>query len=265
MKKLLLINSVCGVGSTGRICLNIAKCYEQDGYEVRIAYGRYKNASPDSQKYSIRIGNSPDVYLHVLYTRLTDRHGLASKHSTREFLKWADKYDPDLLWIHNIHDYYINYEMLFEWIKSRPDMQVKWTLHDCWAFTGHCTHFIESGCNKWQSGCGSCPSRRDYPSSIIADNSADNYMRKKKAFTGVNNMQLITPSKWLANLTRESFLLEYPVEVMYNTVNRDVFKPSPSDIRSELVIRDDQKIILGVANPWSRKKACMILSDFRRY
>lgn len=101
-------------------------------------------------KNNLRIGNDMDVYSHVIYSRLTDKHGLASKTATRTFLKWAEEYDPDILWLHNIHGYYINYELLFKWIKSRPSMQIKWTLHDCGAFTGHCSHFTYIGCHKWQ-------------------------------------------------------------------------------------------------------------------
>lgn len=131
----LLLNSVLAFGSTGNIVLNIAKEYEQNGYEVKIAYGRSSKVSqdklPDIKKYGVRIGNDMDVYSHVIYARLTDKHGLASKTATKKFLKWAEEYNPDILWLHNIHGYYINYEILFQWIKARPQMQVKWTLHDC--------------------------------------------------------------------------------------------------------------------------------------
>ena len=116
--KLLFVNSVLGFGSTGCIVLDIAKEYEQNGYEIKIAYGQARKVSkdlePDIDKYGVRIGTNVDVYYHVLYTRLTDKHGLASKHATKQFLKWADAYNPDILWLHNIHDYYINYELLFD-------------------------------------------------------------------------------------------------------------------------------------------------------
>ena len=235
--KLLLINSVLGFGSTGRIVLDTAKEYEQNGYEVKIAYGQSRKTSrelePDISKYGVRIGNDVDVYYHVLYTRLTDKHGLASTHATKQFLKWADEYNPDVLWLHNIHDYYINYELLFDWIKSRPQMQVKWTLHDCWAFTGHCSHFIYVKCDKWLTGCHNCPQLDQYPKAI-SDNSLDNYSRKKRAFTGVNNLTLITPSNWLKEMVQKSYLSEYPVEVRYNTINTYIFKPPP--VPSKLII-----------------------------
>ena len=255
--KLLLINSVLGFGSTGRIVLDLAKEYEKNGYEVKIAYGRKSNNSEDGRKYGVRIGGDMDVYFHVLYTRLTDKHGLASKSATKKFLKWAEEYNPDMVWLHNIHDYYISYELLFDWIKSRPQMEVKWTLHDCWSFTGHCSHFEYVKCDKWESGCEKCPQLDQYPKSRM-DNSSDNYSRKKNTFCGVKNMTLITPSNWLKNLVKKSFLSEYPVEVVYNTIDTNVFKPVFSTFKQDRGIQD-KKMILGVASIWNDRKG---LKDF---
>ncbi len=150
--RVLLINHTCGIGSTGRICAEIAEKYRGEGHEAVVAYGR--GVVPERyQENSHYFGSKLNLYSHVLYTRLTDNHGFASKRATREFLKWADAYDPDLLWLHNIHGYYINIEMLFAWIKSRPGMEVKWTLHDCWAFTGHCSNFTMVKCEQWKGHC----------------------------------------------------------------------------------------------------------------
>ena len=146
-----MINSCCGIKSTGRICTDIAQEYERDGHEVKIAYGRDSFVPEQYRKYAVRIGNDLDVRIHGVFTRLTDRHGFASRTATAKFLSWATGYDPDVLWLHNIHGYYVNLELLFNWIKSRPDMQVKWTLHDCWAFTGHCSHFAYVRCEKWKT------------------------------------------------------------------------------------------------------------------
>ena len=241
--KILFINSVCGIGSTGRICTTMAQEYESQGHEVKIAYGRAENVPEQYKKYAVRIGKTIDMKLHAVRTRILDEHGLGSIQATRRILKWADDYNPDLLWLHNIHGYYINYELLFAWIKRRPNMQVKWTLHDCWAFTGHCSY---------------CPQTRRYPASYGRDNCKANFDRKRAAFTGVKNMTLITPSQWLADLTRQSFLKEYPVEVHYNTIDTNVFKPTPSDFRERYGLQD-KFIVLGVANVWHERKG---LNDF---
>ena len=147
--KILMINVVCGIRSTGRICTDLAAEMEAQGHEVKIAYGR-ETVPEKYQKYAVRIGTDWDVKLHGLKSRLLDAHGLGSKKATKHFLDWAEEYKPDLLWLHNIHGYYINYELLFAWIKRRPDMEVKWTLHDCWAFTGHCSHFSFVKCYRWK-------------------------------------------------------------------------------------------------------------------
>lgn len=251
--KVLLINAVCGTGSTGKICAEIAQKYESEGHEVKIAYGRHSYVPEKYQKYAVRIGTDIDVKFHALYTRITDKHGLASKQATKKFLTWAEAYSPDILWLHNIHGYYINYELLFAWIKKHPEIEVKWTLHDCWSFTGHCPHFTAVECNKWKVQCSDCPETKMYPASNIMDNSLDNYKRKKRAFCGVRNMTIITPSKWLANLVKESYLKEYPVEVVYNTIDTNMFKPTESSFRKEHGI-ENKKIILGVANVWNARK-----------
>lgn len=255
--KILFINSVCGIRSTGRICTELAGKYEADGHEVKIAYGR-ESVPEKYQKYAVRIGTEWDNKISAIHTRVTDRHGFANKKATYKFLKWADEYDPDLLWLHNIHGYYINIELLFDWIKSRSLMQVKWTLHDCWAFTGHCSYFTVIQCECWKSHCQVCPQKKRYPSSYLCDNSFLNFERKKNAFTGVRNLTLITPSKWLANIVKESFLKEYPVEVVYNTIDTNVFKPTPSDFRKQFGL-ENKKIILGVASIWDQRKG---LEDF---
>ncbi len=255
--KVLLINSVCGIGSTGRICTDIAQKLTSDGHEVKIAYGR-EEVPEQHKKYAVKIGGALDTRLHGISTRLLDRHGFGSYRATKRFLQWAEGYDPDLLWLHNLHGYYIHIELLFDWIKSRPNMQVKWTLHDCWAFTGHCTYFTVAKCDKWKTGCKGCPQKREYPASLFRDNSENNYNRKKAAFTGVKNMTLITPSQWLAGLADESFLKEYPTEVRHNTIDTTVFRPTPGKFRERYGL-ENKRIVLGVASVWNERKG---LRDF---
>lgn len=256
--RVLLINAVCGTGSTGKICAALAQEYEAQGHTVKIAYGRDGFVPEQFKKYAVRIGNDLDVRLHGIYTRLTDRHGFAGTAATKKFLAWAEDYDPDVLWLHNIHGYYLNIELLFRWIKSRPNMQVKWTLHDCWTFTGHCAYFDFAGCDRWKTGCHHCPQKDTYPASALLDCSRKNYETKKKLFTGVANLTVITPSQWLADLVKQSFLKEYPVEVRYNTINTDIFRPTPGDFREKHGLQN-KKIILGVASIWEKRKG---LEDF---
>lgn len=251
--KVLFINSVCGTGSTGRICGELADELTAQGHECKIAYGRDGFVPEKYRHYGVRIGSDLDVRIHGVRSRLLDDHGLGSRRATEKFLKWAEEFRPDLLWLHNIHGYYLNYPMLFDWIKKHPDMQVKWTLHDCWAFTGHCAYFSMAQCEKWKTGCSSCPQKGSYPASLVRDRSSANFEAKKKAFCGVSNMTLITPSQWLADLVKQSFLGEYPVQVQYNRVDRSVFRPTPSGFRQRYGL-ENKKIVLGVASVWDERK-----------
>ena len=254
--KILLINEVLGTTSTGKICAQIAEQLEAAGNEVKVAYGRWPEVPEKYQRFAYYIGSNFEVKLHVLQTRLFDINGFGSKHATKKFLKWADEYDPDIVWLHNLHGYYINVEMLFSWIKTRSQMKVKWTLHDCWPFTGHCSHFTYVKCEQWKKQCLHCSQLHRYPACYVMSSVSKNFKRKRKAFTGVKNMTLITPSKWLADLTRQSFLKEYPVEVHYNTIDTSIFKPTPSDFRERYNLQD-KIIVLGVANVWDERKGLM--------
>ena len=251
--KVLLINSVCGIGSTGKIVGALAEEFASQGHEAVIAYGRDGTVPEKYLPYAHRIGSDLGVKVSALRTRLLDDHGFANEAATRRFLKWAEDYDPDLLWLHNLHGYYIHVGLLFDWIKSRPHMRVKWTLHDCWAFTGHCAHFAFAKCERWKQGCHNCPEKGSYPGSLVLDNSRKNYLRKKAAFTGVRDMTLIVPSHWLENLVKQSFLGQYPVEVRYNTINEEIFRPTPGKFREQYGL-EDKKIILGVAGVWTDRK-----------
>lgn len=255
--KILIINSVAGIRSTGRIVTDIAERFINDGHECKIAYGR-ENVPKKYQSICYKIGTRPDSYVNAIKARIFDNEGFNAKKATKKFIEWANNYNPDVLWLHNLHGYYINIELLFDWIKSRPDMEVRWTLHDCWAFTGHCSYFSAAGCMKWENGCSSCCQKKSYPQSVFKDNCAKNYERKKAAFCGVKSLTLITPSKWLADLVNKSFLSEYRVEVVHNTIDENVFRPRPSNFREKYSLTD-KKILLGIASTWDHRKG---LQDF---
>ncbi len=248
--KVLMVNVVCGVGSTGRICTDLAASLEAEGATVRIAYGR-DLVPPAARKYAVRIGGAGDVRRHGARARLTDGCGWGSKAATRRFIKWVRQFDPDVIHLHNLHGYYINVEVLFEYLRT-CGKKILWTLHDCWAFTGHAANCEAAGCERWEDGCGRCPDKGGYPKSLI-DRSAGNWIRKKKCFTGIPGMTIVTPSAWLAGLVERSFLGEYPVRVIPNGVDIGVFRPTESDLRQTLGI-GDAKVALGVAARWGRNK-----------
>ena len=253
--KVLIINVVCGIRSTGRICTDMASALEAQGHEVKIAYGR--ECVPEQfQKYAVRIGSNFDVRLHGLRARLLDGAGFGSKKTTARFIQWVEEYDPDVIHLHNIHGYYINIEVLFKYLKICKK-RIIWTLHDCWSFTGHSAYCDAVECEKWINGCGKCPQIREYPKSFT-DNSNFNWLRKKELFSNIKNMIIVTPSKWLAELVKKSFLRGYPVKVINNGVDISQFKLMESDFRKQHKL-EDKFILLGVATAWDDMKG---YSDF---
>lgn len=244
MSRILLINSVC-TGSTGKICKDIYDLAIEFGHDCCLAFGRGEIPSGYNV---IKIGTKFDVLLHVLKTRLFDRHGFGSKRATRKFIKQIEEYNPDIIHLHNLHGYYLNIEMLFKYLKNNPQIKVIWTLHDCWAFTGHCSYFTMSKCQNWKNGCYVCKNKHDYPSSLFFSKSDLNYKEKEEIFTQLDSMQLVTPSKWLKNLIEQSFLSKFDCCVINNGINTEKFYKKKSNYNSK------KKIILGVANIWDERK-----------
>ena len=255
--KYLFINSVAGFGSTGRIAAEKCRELMAQGHTCVLAYGRQKANCDDIETW--QIGSPLDYKLHGAMNRVFDNHGFGSVSVTEAFLKRVREYDPDVIWLHNIHGYYINIALLFSYLKT-CGKKLYWTLHDCWSFTGHCTHFDFVGCHRWKTGCHHCPQKGEYPASLLLDGSRKNYLRKRELFTGIPDLTLITPSYWLAGLVGQSFLKGYPVEVVYNAINRDIFKPTPSDFRQRYGL-EEKKIVLGVASVWGERKG---LGDFAK-
>lgn len=251
--RVLIINEVCGYTSTGKICAQIAENYEEEGHTVKIAYGRSPYVPDEYKRYAVRIGKDWDVNFHAVMTRINDTHGFQSKLGTNRFLRWVEQYKPDLIWLHNLHGYYINVEYLFKWIKSHQNIEIRWTLHDCWAMTGHCVYFSAINCDKWKFGCYDCPQLMKYPATRGGDHTRRNYEWKKKTFSGVKNMTLITPSEWLKKIVEDSFMGEYKIEVQPNKIDTHIFKATESNFRKKYNI-EDKKIILGVANVWTTNK-----------
>ncbi len=251
-----MINVVCGIRSTGRICTDLADALTAQGHKVKIAYGREE--VPDKyKKYAHKIGSDFDVKLHGIRARLHDESGFGSKRATIKFIEWVKKYDPDVIHLHNIHGYYINIEVLFDYLRT-CGKKIIWTLHDCWAFTGHAAFCEAVKCTRWKKGCYNCPKKNDYPVTFF-DNSKKNWYRKRKTFSRIPNLNIVTPSNWLAKLVKNSFLGEYHVTVIYNGIDTSIFKQVDYTGLREKMHIGDKKVILGVAAIWDHRKG---LDDF---
>lgn len=251
MAKLLQINLSANWGSHGKIAAQIGDVAISHGWESYIAYGRACN--PCSSKL-IKIGGQWDIYEHLVETRLFDNHGLASRKATKRFIKQIDEIKPDIIHLHNIHGYYLNYRILFEYLQ-KLSIPVVWTFHDFWAMTGHCGHFIQANCFKWKDSCGDCPiSKTEYPTSLWRDRSRKNLEEKKRLFTSVKDLTIVTVSQWVKDMVDESFFKCIPSRVIYNGLDVDVFKPTPSDLKTELGIPKGKPVVLGVASIWAEHR-----------
>ena len=253
--KYLFINVVAGYGSTGRIAADKCRELNAQGHTCVLAYGRMKTGCEDIR--TVRIGSDFNVKLHALESRMLDNCGFGSKRVTAAFLEWVREYDPDVIWLHNVHGYYIHIGELFGYLRT-CGKKILWTLHDCWAFTGHCAYFDYVQCEKWQTGCRDCPQKHTYPESVLLDNSRGNYERKRALFTGIPNLTLTVPSHWLESRVKRSFLKDYPVEVVYNQVDEGIFQPIPGDFRKKYGL-EEKFVVLGVASVWEERKG---LKDF---
>lgn len=243
MPRLLIINVALNWGSTGRIVEGIGTLAQKQGWEVVVAHGaRYKNLS---YLLSIQVSSKVCEWVHFIESSLFDAQGLGSRCDTKRFLKELDDIKPDLVHIHNIHGCFINYPLLFNYLKGH-NIPVVWTLHDCWSMTGHCTHFMRTDCQKWQTGCNHCPQKRTFPKTYLLDRSERNYSLKKGLFTSMPVMHITTVSNWLKGIAEASYLKKYPVTVVPNGIKTDVFVPEPSDIKEQYGLQG-KKLLLAVA------------------
>lgn len=254
--RILQINTFYQFGSTGRIVRDLKLLGEQQGFESYVAFGPEID---NGDEHILRLQSILRRKLNILRTRLFDSHGFYNEEETRRLLKWIDLIRPDIIHLHNIHNHYVHVGWLFDYIKKHQ-IPVVWTLHDCWPFTGHCAYFDYAHCEKWKDGCYECPSLRDYPPTWFIDRTNKNYKLKRDTFTGVKNLTLVTPSRWLADLTCASYLKEYPVEVINNGVDTDAFKMSNNIIKERLGI-SGKKMLLAMATTFDRRKGTEFLQE----
>ena len=217
MKTLLQINPVLRVStSTGRIMQEIGELAMQNGWQSYIAYSRGRDGIKPCSSKLVPVGSKWSVAWHGLETRLFDRHGLASSFATRQFIRQIERIQPDVIHIHNIHGYFLNYRILFEYL-SKCNIPVVWTVHDCWLYTGHCYYYSYVNCNRWQDGCGECPQRKEFPASLWIDRSRQNYLDKKEAFTSMpqDKLVIVPVSDWIRSEMQKSFFCGYNFRYIY--------------------------------------------------
>lgn len=249
MIKIFQISSELNSGSVGRIAHQIGEMIILEGWESHIAYGRDSQASSSA---SYKIGSKLDIYYHALYTRLTDKHGFASKSATQKLIKHIKDINPNIIQLHHVHGYFINIKILFDFL-ANVNIPVVWIFHDCWSFTGHCIYYEYIGCQKWQLQCQKCPQIKEYPKSYV-DNSFNNYITKKQLFNSIKNLTIVPVSNWLGEEVKKSFLKNNRIRVIQNGIDLGKFTKS---INLDLIKKyklHDKFVVLGVASPWVDRK-----------
>lgn len=266
MKTLLQINPVLRVNtSTGRIMQEIGELAMQHGWRSCIAYSKGRDGIKSCQSEVIPVGNKWSTIWHGLETRLFDRHGLASNEATRLFVKQIQELKPNVIHIHNIHGYFLNYQILFDFL-AQSNIPVVWTVHDCWLYTGHCYYYSYAGCNKWQTGCGHCPQKKEFPASWLIDRSHQNYEDKKQAFTSLplDQLTIVPVSEWIREEMQYSFFRNNQFHVIHNGINTNIFNIyNPEQVKQKYGL-NGKHILLGVASIWSREKGfddCIQMAD----
>lgn len=245
------INATGEAGSTGRICTSISRILTERGTENYVLYCLGSNQNPSQIKYT----DSKSVKLSAAASRFFGNWGFEGGASTRRLIKKLDEIKPDIIHLHNIHSHACDLSMLFNWIKKK-NIRLFWTFHDCWAFTGYCMHYDMIQCEKWKTECFDCPQKKEY--SWFFDKSRQLYNKKKRLFSGLD-LTIVTPSRWMANQVKESFLRDYPVKVINNGVDLEIFRPVDSSDFKEKYGLQDKRIVLAVAFGWSEKKGIDVL------
>ena len=260
-KSLVEINTVVN-NSTGRIMHDIQREADISGMETLSIVGR-RHVYTDVP--CVKFGNALSFWIHVIWTTLTDRHGLEPVLSviyTRKMVRRIREANPDIIHLHNIHGYYLHYPTLMKYLAYEYKGKIIWTFHDLWPITGHCAYYSAVNCDKWMTGCNHCPNKKRYPVSLGLDGSRKNYETKKELFTLLSNLTITVPSEWMASQVKQSFMGKYPVEVIHNGIDTAVFDHNrliaDLDIESNKCADEtawsDKKILLSVASIWDERK-----------
>lgn len=250
--KIVQINSTCGAGSTGKICVAISDLLTEKGIENYILYTIGRSNHPNGIRYMSDL----EVKIQALKSRLMGNYGFQSKAATKRLIADMDRIAPDIVHLHNLHSHNVHLGMLFTYLKENK-IKIFWTFHDCWAFTGYCPHYTMVGCYRWKDGgCYRCPQKSHY--SWLFDRSNILYEKKEKLLSGLN-LTIITPSRWMAEQVKMSFLKDYPVKVIHNGIDLSVFYPRESDFRKRYHL-ENKYILLGVAFGWGPRKGLDVFS-----
>lgn len=253
--KIVQINTSFTAGSTGKICHSVSRMLTEKEVENYILHTQSGCADPNGISYT----STSYIKLQALKSRVKGNYGFNSRLATKHLISLLDQIKPDVVHLHNLHGHNGHLGMLLSYFKDN-EVKLYWTFHDCWAFTGYCPHFDMFECNKWESSCDACPQYKHF--SWFFDRSQYLFHKKKQLFEGLD-LTIITPSHWLADLVKRSFLKEYPVKVINNGIDLTVFHPTEGHFREKYGCKH-KKILLGVAFGWDERKGLDVFVELSK-
>lgn len=247
--KILIVNAVNDILSTGRFCSELKDYLIQNGHSCFVAYSTGRQT-----ENSFQISSTIECKIHALMSRLTGMQGYFSLFSTRKLINYIKEYEPDIVQLNNLHANYIHLSKLLDYL-AKKNIATVVTLHDCWFYTGKCTHYTSIQCMKWKTGCFDCPKLKDDHNSWFFDRTPVLWSEKKEKFSSISQLAVIGVSDWITNEAKQSFLSGAKIiKRIYNGIDLAKFKPNEnSQIKKKLGIMTC-KIILGVASEWNNKK-----------
>ena len=245
--KIVQINAVCDIGSTGRICRELNDSLLQQGHEGMILYGNGRSEYQYAHKVTGKIG----VKAHALLSRLLGKNAAYSPFATKRIIHTLQTYQPSVVHLHNLHGNYVSLKPLLRYL-AKNDIPTVITLHDCWFFTGKCTHYTAEGCYRWQTGCHDCPKLKADIPSYLFDRTGEMWEEKRKLFGAVPRLAVVGVSDWITDEARKSFLKNAKIlRRVYNWIDLNVFCPRGKDSREEFDIPKDKFAVLCIGAGWS--------------
>lgn len=246
--KILQINACYGYLSTGIIIEDLEKeIYKSEG----VCYVAYQTAVKEPV-CGFRIGNKFDRYIHGIHSRIFGKQGYRSNRATKKLLKWIVSVNPDIIHLHNLHSNYLNFNMLCDYIAEK-NIKTVYTFHDCWAFTGKCSHYASASCDKWQTSCGNCPQLKNEVPSLIFDNTGKVLKDRTQHLNKIPDLTIVPCSFWMEEQIKKSLLKPKRIVTLYNGTDTNMFRPHSNSFRKDYKL-DDKFLILGFANKWSNTK-----------
>jgi len=223
--KIMQINCVYAKGSTGKIVRDIYNSLYECGIESVVCYGRGDKVNgPNIHK------TCGELYSKInnLLSRITGLMYGGCYFSTKRLMSIIKKESPDIVHLHCLNGYFVNIYRLITWLKEQKIKTVL-TLHAEFMHTGNCGYALN--CEKWKTGCGSCPRLKAETKSLFFDQTARSWQKMKEAFDGFNTLKVVGVSDWItARAAAAPILSGHQIMTIHNGIDLSNFSPAANEL-----------------------------------